>query len=256
MYICTITVASLDIYKAIEGLMRVIFMLYCVNFCTFCILDPLIQLLLICKRNNVENPLWLNLFSNLKKKKKSETLKRLGGGEVFFLLKGGEVVGKKKMFKILYTFQISQVDFVFSFIFFLLFFFPSPWFLNSLNFISYLFIYYFYNKLTCGLIRFHIAYPWFEKCHFAHWDLLYLSFVTHLITFAIKNTKKKKKQDQKVVFIRSFEAKSEELQWDRKYSKYSLKKNNQTSIFLFNFFTITKTTKFLEPNHNQTKTKW
>ena len=57
MYICTITVASLDTYKAIEGLMHVIFMLYCVNFCTFCILDLLMQLLLICKRHNVENPL-------------------------------------------------------------------------------------------------------------------------------------------------------------------------------------------------------
>ena len=28
-------VASLDIYKDIQGLMRVFFMLYCVNFCTF-----------------------------------------------------------------------------------------------------------------------------------------------------------------------------------------------------------------------------
>ena len=36
--------ASLDIYKAIQGLMCVIFMLYCVNCHTFCILDSLIQL--------------------------------------------------------------------------------------------------------------------------------------------------------------------------------------------------------------------
>ena len=130
------------------------------------------------------------------------------------------------MFKILYTFQISQVDSIFSFVFFFYFFPFSMVFKFSqlyLFFFSFFFlIFFFYNKLTCGLIRFHIAYPWFEKCHFAYWDLLYLSSVTHLITFAVKNTKK---QDQKVVFVRSSEAKSEELQWDRKYSKYSLKKN-------------------------------
>ena len=47
MHICTVTIASLDIYKVLQGLMRVFFMLYCVNFCTFCILDPLMQLLLM-----------------------------------------------------------------------------------------------------------------------------------------------------------------------------------------------------------------
>ena len=45
MYICIVTVASLDIYKVLQGLMHVFFMLYFINFCTFCILDPLTQLL-------------------------------------------------------------------------------------------------------------------------------------------------------------------------------------------------------------------
>ena len=40
-----ITVASLDIYKPLQSLMHVYFMLYCVNFCTFCILHSLMQLL-------------------------------------------------------------------------------------------------------------------------------------------------------------------------------------------------------------------
>ena len=35
MYIYTILVASLDIYKTIQGLMHVFFMLHCVNFYTF-----------------------------------------------------------------------------------------------------------------------------------------------------------------------------------------------------------------------------
>ena len=40
MYIYTVTIASLDIYKVIQGLMCVFFILYCVNFYTFCIFRP------------------------------------------------------------------------------------------------------------------------------------------------------------------------------------------------------------------------
>ena len=46
VHICTVIVARLDICKGMKALMRVYFMLYCENFCTFCILDPLMQLLL------------------------------------------------------------------------------------------------------------------------------------------------------------------------------------------------------------------
>ena len=66
MYIYTATVVSLDIYKALHGLMHVFFMLYCVNFYNFCILDSLMQLLLEMKfqksivllsrnNNNIDN---------------------------------------------------------------------------------------------------------------------------------------------------------------------------------------------------------
>ena len=41
MYIYTVIVASLDIYKVIQGLMHVFFILYCGKFCTFCSFRPI-----------------------------------------------------------------------------------------------------------------------------------------------------------------------------------------------------------------------
>ena len=62
MHICTVTIASLDIHKVLQGLICVFFMLYCVNFCTFCILDPLMQLLLTYILNVLVYRLFLDKF--------------------------------------------------------------------------------------------------------------------------------------------------------------------------------------------------
>ena len=45
IHICTVIITSLDIYKIIQGLICVFFILYCVKFYTFYILDSLIQVL-------------------------------------------------------------------------------------------------------------------------------------------------------------------------------------------------------------------
>ena len=45
VYICTVTVASMDICKGIQALMWMGFEQYCVNFTTFSIIHPLMRLL-------------------------------------------------------------------------------------------------------------------------------------------------------------------------------------------------------------------
>ena len=62
MYIYMVTIEILDIYKALQGLMHVFFMLYYVNFCTFCILDPLMQLLLEEGKWKISIPSANNVF--------------------------------------------------------------------------------------------------------------------------------------------------------------------------------------------------